>query len=707
MSQRINIHENGVHAVFEVTDEQDVRFLHFDVADSGDYERWEEQKRRKCRLVEVHVSGENQDDHHGSKHTGTNPGKRLKLKEWHDSRNGTGRKITMVLHDQRTGLAVESHMQFIGRLPVVRTWTAIVNEGETPVGLEYVSSFAYTGIGKGGLGDRNANIRLHIPHHTWYGEAQWKGYTLPELGLHHVHDFSMKRISFSNTGTWSSSQVAPCAFLENLETGSGYFWQIEHNGSWHWEISDMANELYLLAAGPTEQENHWWKNLKPGETFVSVPVSVGVCQGGLGKAVELMTLYRRQIRRPNPDNATLPVIFNDYMNCLFGDPTTEKLLPLIDAAAEAGCEYFCVDCGWYADGEWWDGVGEWLPSARRFPNGIEEVLDYIRKKGMVPGLWLEIEVMGIRAAKAAAVPDDWFFVRHGKRVIDHSRYQLDFRNPDVRAYADGVMGRLVEQYGVGYIKMDYNINAGMGTELHADSFGDGLLEHNRAYLRWLDQIFAKYPHLIIENCGSGGMRMDYAMLSRHSIQSSSDQTDYRKNAYIAAASATLVTPEQCAVWSYPLRDGDAEEVTMNMVNALLLRVHQSGHLAEMDGERLALVKEGISYYKKIRSRIREGLPFWPLGIPGFGEPWISYGLRHGNACFVAVWRMHGEEEAISIPIPDLRGNEKVAATLEYPARGDAEFAWIPAAGALRVRLPRRYTARLFKLEWEESFDGSP
>jgi alpha-galactosidase len=60
--------------------------------------------------------------------------------------------------------------------------------------------------------------------------------------------------------------------------------------------------------------------------------------------------------------------------------------------------------------------------------------------------------------------------------------------------------------------MDYNINAGSGTELKADSFGDGLLAHNRAYLAWLDHIFSEYPELVIENCSSGGMRMDYALL---------------------------------------------------------------------------------------------------------------------------------------------------------------------------------------------------
>ena len=120
------------------------------------------------------------------------------------------------------------------------------------------------------------------------------------------------------------------------------------------------------------------------------------------------------------------------MNCLFGDPTTEKELPLIDKAAEAGCEYYCVDCGWYADGPWWDYVGEWLPSKERFPNGLEEVMDYIRGKGMIPGVWLEIEVMGLKCPKADRVPDDWYFIRHGKKVSDRSRYQLDFRNPAVR-----------------------------------------------------------------------------------------------------------------------------------------------------------------------------------------------------------------------------------------------------------------------------------
>jgi alpha-galactosidase len=692
----INIEENGIFLAFELTEEKDIRFLHFSSTPSDDYLKWDDKKRSKCRLVEVHFSGENQNDHHGSKHTGTNPGQRLKLQEYKDTINSYGRKLVFQMFDQFTGVEVASIFQFYTGISVVKSWTEVVHKGEKPVGIEYVSSFAYTGIDKEGLLNREEKIRLHIPHNTWYGEAQWKKYTLPDLGLYTVNEFSMKRLSYSSTGTWSTSQYAPTAFLENRETGTGLIWQIEHHGSWHWEISDMSDSLYLQLSGPTESDNQWWKELKPGHQFVSVPVAIGAINGDFEQAITDITAYRRRTRRLNDDNIKLPVIFNDYMNCLFGDPTTEKLLPLIDAASDAGCEYFCVDCGWYSDGYWWDGVGEWLPSDERFPNGITEVLDYIRSKGMVPGLWLEIEVMGINCPLVNKVPDGWFFLRHGKRVIDHSRYQLDYRNPEVIEFANSIIDRLVEKYGVGYIKMDYNINAGIGTDYDADSVGDGLLEHNRAYLKWLDAVFAKYPNLVIENCGSGGMRMDYALLSRHSIQSSSDQTDYRKNGAIAAAASSLVTPEQCAVWSYPLKEGDEEEVIFNMVNSLLLRIHQSGHLAEISPARLLLVKEAINYYKEIRQYIASGTPIWPTGVPNLEDPWMSYGLRNGDKNFIAVWRLDSNEEHYSIPLNHLIGSE-VDVKLAYPSKGEAGYQWNKNNGTLTVKIPKRNAARLFEV----------
>src|SRR5579883_2188600 len=506
MSQEIALQEQGLTIVIKVTDQNDVHLVHFSAL-PFDAASINEDGEGLFRLVEVQLTGEDRDSHHGSKYTGTVPGKRLRYLTHRDLHNAQGRKWEIEQQDPVTGLTVTSHFQFYTGLAVARCWTEVTNNGQHDVFLEYVSSFALTGVEKYGTSSWDKKMRLSIPYSTCFGESQWRTYTLPEIGLSEISMFSVRRFDCTSIGTWSTAQFMPMGYLANVESNEGWLWQIEHNGSWNWEVSDHWDHLYIELSGPTDQEHQWYKQLAPGESFASVPVAVSAVHGTFDQAADMLTQYRRRIRRPNQDNITLPVIFNDYMNCLWGDPTEEKLLPIIDAAARAGCEYFCIDAGWFTDEGWWDTVGEWYPSQQRFPHGIEFVLQRIRDRGMIPGLWMELEVMGIHNPLASEWPDECFFCRHGKRVIDHGRYQLDFRHPLVIEHTNEAVDRLVQQYGIGYIKIDYNINAGVGTEIAADSPGDGLLQHNRAYLAWLDSVFARYPDLIIENCSSGGMRM--------------------------------------------------------------------------------------------------------------------------------------------------------------------------------------------------------
>jgi alpha-galactosidase len=293
------------------------------------------------------------------------------------------------------------------------------------------------------------------------------------------------------------------------------------------------------------------------------------------------------------------------------------------------------------------------------------------------------------------VPDEWFFMRHGKRVIDNSRLHLDFRNPDVIKHVDSVINRLLKEYEIGYIKMDYNVDYGCGTEVNSNSFGDGLLVHNRAYLKWIDSVYERYPNLVIENCGSGGCRMDYAMLSRHSIQSASDNEDYRKNAFISASAPTAVLPEQCAIWSYPLREGSDEEVAFNMVNAMLMRIHQSGHMAEISKTRKEIVKEGIDYYKTFRELIPKSLPIWPLGLPSYFDSWITAGLEVENKIFLAVWRLENENDNCLVPIHKLNG-KNIDVKLGFPREAKCDFKWEKDSGVLIIEMPKN-SARILEI----------
>ena len=701
--RRIEIRENGILMVFEITDNHQIKLLHFSALPFDAKTIAYPEGSEPFPIVELMVSGTDRaGERHGAKYVRTGPGYRLTYKGTTDTRNETGRKIEIVTEDEPTGLEVHSHYQFYDGIAVVRAWTVVVNRGTESRGLEYVSSFSLTGIDKEGILPSDEKLELWIPHNAWQKELHWNSYSLKDLGMSVTQTANARRssktIGIGNVGNWSTKEYLPMGYLQNRETGSNLFWQIENNGSWYWEISDQDGYLYLKLSGPTEHQSHWWKNLRPGEEFSTVPVCVGSTVDGFDGAMAELTKYRRSIRRANKDNETLGVIFNDYMHCLWGDPTTAKELPLIDKAHEIGCEYYCVDCGWYSKGFWWDSVGEWLPSKERFPNGLKEVMDYIRSKGMIPGVWLELEVMGIHCPKADKVPKEWYFTRHGQKVCDRSRYQLDFRNPEVTAFATGVIDRLVRKYGVGYIKMDYNIEPGIGTEWNADSFGDGLLGHERAYLAWLDGIFRKYPDLIIENCSSGGLRMDYAMLSRYSIQSTSDQENFERYATISANCPSALTPEQAAIWSYPLAYSSEEEIIFNMVNAMMLRIHQSGQVTKIGPEKLALVKEGIACYKTIRQDIRTSLPFWPLGLSHYSDPWVCLGLKADHRDYIAVWRRDSSSPSLSIPIVHLK-DRKVSASCIYPYAENCRYLWNPKAGSLSVEIGPHVGARLFRLDY--------
>jgi alpha-galactosidase len=742
--KQIKIDENGIHIVFGITDNDQIKLLHFSHAGfcendiTKKHESLKESEDRQeqfidegYQLVQVNVSGYDRPyEKHGNKHISTVPGYLLKYTGMKDERNGYGRRLIITQEDKEvTGIRTETEMQFYDGISTVRFKNRVTNIGTQAQTLEEVSSFTLWGIEKEGEKSPDDKLKLAIPFNGWQKEVSWHTFTMDELGMARtqptVADRTSCTIEVTNTGNWSAKKFLPMGFLMNTEAHTGLFWEIEHNGSWHYEIGDQNNHFYLTAEGPNEVQSHWYKQLLPGETFESVPAAAGVSADNWDDAMSELTRYRRIIRRPNRDDEELPVIFNDYMNCLFGDPTTAKELPLIDAAAAAGCEYFVIDAGWYAPGQWWDSVGEWQESKERFPNGISEVTDHIRSKGMIPGLWLELEVMGINCHLAGSVPDDWFFMRHGRRVYDRSRYQLDFRNPEVISHMNDIIDRVVRDYHIGYIKMDYNIEPGIGTETNADSVGDGMLQHERAYLKWLEDVFARYPELVIENCSSGGLRMDYAMLSRYSIQSTSDQEDYREYATIAANTPTGVTPEQAAVWSYPMKGKGREEVIFNMVNALLRRIHQSGHLAQLPAENVALVTEGISCYKHIRHDIRTGLPFWPCGLADNLDSWLCSGLRvpdEDGVCrhaYLAVWKRDKAEQVpdrYEIPVreamlsdessgyggTDKAGKIRLSVECIYPAdEGPARHSYNDADGIMTVSFPDRVMARLYEIKTDD------
>jgi alpha-galactosidase len=611
---------------------------------------------------------------------------------------GTDGSLRIIQHDDESGIRVTTRLQVSGGS--IRAVAEATNDGTAAVRVGALSSLRVF-IQRPEPGRELRPYRVYTADNTWCEEFRWQEFTLAQVGIvdggHGITSSQHQtRVSRVETGSRSTEQYLPMGAVANADTGEAWAWQVESNAAWHWDLGDSGPGFVLDLGGPDHDRGEWEVVLAPGESFRTLPVAVAFSATGLDHAFGLLTGHRRAIRRPNADNDRLPVIFNDYMNCLNGDPTTEKLLPLIDAAAAVGSEYFVIDAGWYSDDAgWWDTVGAWEASTTRFPGGLGEVIDRIRERGMVPGLWVEPEVMGIESPAVKELPAEAYFQRDGEPQALNGRYQLDFRHPAVVSRMDAVVDRLIADFGVGYFKFDYNITAEHGNEVGGSSSGAALLDHNRAYSAWLDGIFARHPDLVIENCSSGGTRADYSQLSRMSLLSTSDQQDPVRYATIAAAAPTAVTPEQGAVWAYPQPEYDAELNALTLVNAMLGRVHLSGRIDRMDAEQLADVRTALATYKGIRASIARSVPRWPLGLPGWYDDWTALALVDGDHTLLSVWRRGGAER-VELPLPWLSGGE-TSVGVAFPQTLTTEFEWDAETGILAVELPAAPAARLIRV----------
>lgn len=141
-----------------------------------------------------------------------------------------------------------------------------------------------------------------------------------------------------------------------------------------------------------------------------------------------------------------------------------------------------------------------------------------------------------------------------------------------------------------------------------------------------------------------------------------------------------------------MRDADPEAAAFNMVNAMMMRIHQSGHLAALRPESLALVKEGIACYKTYREHLAEAVPFWPLGLLREGQSVVALGLSWKGKALLAVWNCGGDRASLSLPF------ERVYQAAEpiYPVSLPGICRLQESGKRLSVTLDGR-TARIFAL----------
>ena len=628
-------------------------------------------------FCEIQIAGENKVSHMGVKMINSSEGDRL----FYVSHKIDSESLIIV---QRTEL-VEVTSTFVKYedCDSFRVNTSVKNISNSDIVLEDVSAFVFSGIGSVDESDNIEITRFIQSHHA---ECQPITDSLEHLGFFSSSPQNQKKFYVNNVGSWSTKEALPQGILRDKSSGEMLMFQIECNNSWYYEIGAVKKKYYLYMSGANSTNNSWSKRLAPNQIYDTVTVSVAFGKT-LNDLLGHMTRHRRHISGECDADKNLPTIFNEYMHLSWDSPDEENVKKYAPAVADTGCEYYVIDCGWHDEVDadiLYHYVGKWRESHKRFPNGVKATLDYIKSLNMKPGLWIEPESVGWRSEIIDHYNDDTcFFCRYGKPVVIHNRRFLDYRHPKVIEYMTDSVRYMVESLGAEYIKLDFNQDCAVGTDVNAISFGEGLESAARAYLDWVDSLRKAYPNVIFETCSSGGMRMDYGTLSHFSIVSTSDQISYKKYPYIVGNILSAVLPEQAAVWSYPVdskvegfaptrkwvdQNVSDEQIIMNMINGFLGRMHLSSHIELLNEKKIGLVKEGIEYYNSLKDIKSIAVPYMPLGFTGFGKKLIASGLLTDKRLYLAVWNLDGK---LNVNIP-LEGISPVSAKIAYPKSSSGE-----------------------------------
>lgn len=426
--------------------------------------------------------------------------------------------------------------------------------------------------------------------------------------------------------------------------------------------------------------------------------------GASGAATALgaaLTSSRRAVCREHPDHQELPVVYNDFLNGFSSSPSTGRVLRLVEAAADIWADIYCMDARRNDEeqGGWWDSLGEREPSVCGLPGvGLAGAMQAVHDTGMRPGLWLEPEMVGLRSPLAAELPPESFIRRNGARVGERGRYQLDFRHPAARAHLDQGLDSLVEDYGLGYLKLDYNVDTGAGTFglSGPEPHGSGLPGHSHAMLDWATVAMDRHPGLIVEGPAAGGSRLGGASGGVFSPLSLTDQQGMLPIPPISAAAPLAVAPEQNGVWARVDGTMDDEVIAFSLAVPLASRYHLAGRIDTLSRRQRTIVRQALAAYAGLRRHIRTALPAWPLGLPGWRDEWVAQATVGAEATLVVVQRRRGTSSR-QIPLPHLRPGARLETVFPAWSAGETQLDFTPEGAMLTVRLSSYPAARVYRI----------
>lgn len=562
--------------------------------------------------------------------------------------------------------------------------------------LEYLPSFSLNGITPFHPGEAPEQLRLHRFRSAWSAEGRHESLLLEDLHLERSWgNFSRRIERFGQLGSLPVRQFFPWAGLE--DSGTGVMWgvQLPAPGSWHLELGRTQDKVTLSGGLPSRDFGDWWKTIAPGETFSTPPAVLACVHGDLDDLCTALTASQIPAAdcQPTADHS-LPIIFNEWCSS-WGEPTHDYMVETGQRLSQTRTQILVIDDGW-AEKPAGQGIqfnGDWVVDQNKFPGGLKPTCDAIRQLGLIPGLWFELEAATEGTLAFSML--DRHLKRNGKVVQIGARHFWDLRDPLTQDYlAEKVIARLRDD-GFGYLKIDYNDTLPVGVD-GAESPGEGLRLHLEAVQHFLARIRRELPELLIENCSSGGHRLEPSFQGLCAMGSFSDAHETVAIPIIAANLHRLILPRQSQIWCVVHASDSLQRLRYGLAATLLGRMCLSGDLEKLNADQLAEIITAQNFYEAVAPIIRDGRSRIHRAMgASWNTPrgWQAV-VRYTDDTALVVAHTFDLEEPVNLEVPLPAGDWRLTATYgEWPTNtehvnGSQRLISMPAFTGVAARLQK-------------------
>jgi alpha-galactosidase len=492
----------------------------------------------------------------------------------------------------------------------------------------------------GGLTDGFYPPKAYRPEAVTFGEArQWRP---ASRGFHRWWvGKGVYRLASIEAGRSSVPNIPLMQAGWRTSDGEIGLWAaLEWSGRWSIEFGNEMAWQFAFRAGPRVNK----LVLEPGETLRLPRVHVGICDPTEDGFANSIRRYVAEVLSPDvAGRRPGPVAAYDHWFGLHENINEAVLIEQIDRAAELGLEYFVVDAGWYPapQDKFWTGVGNWHGvDTAKFPRGLEPVAEHTKAKGLGFGLWFEPE----RAYRGS----DWLD-RHPEWFWDTGGASPHL-NLTLREAQDGLIEMLsgwIERLDIRWLRWDNNQAPGPFWDA-IDPTGKVQFGYVEGLYRVFDELLARHPNLMIDNCAGGGTRIDFGTLRRSGTMVISDHAEDHHVCRIMQTGGARVFPGNYMNSSLYVgeKDADRSAVPLALVSRMGGSVTLNGHIANWTRKQTALVKRYIDGFKVYRHLLMKD--FHPLTrYPRDETDWdvVQFVDQGTGEAVVLAYRVRGQEKS--------------------------------------------------------------